>query len=612
VVLATVLRRRVLKVLRDFFTASAHPLNLALFRVVVFWRIFRQVDIPTILAFSRMPSALQFPPWGAGTILRYVPINEHLATIAAVLTLVFSVTGMVGLFSRGSALLCLIFGFYALGIPEFYGKVDHYNHVLWFVALLSVSPCGDVLGLDALFAARKRADRGITDPPAPSRQHALPLRFAMLLLGLIYFFPGFWKLWESGFGWVSGANLEYQLHVFWTWSYNGAWLPAFRIDHNPLLCTLGAAGTVIFELSFLFLIFSPKLRMLAVAGGVLFHDMTRRFMQIGFMSLQQSYVVFFDWARIFRAVGRRLYGSEMFFLYDGQCRMCRRTVASLRVFDVFRRVTYLNSGDDRALGDAGLSWVDRDQARAHVSAVTGNRVQAGFAAYRALTRRIPFLWPALPLLYIRPINRLGDFIYRRVESSRQRCEPDRSAIGRLEPGGDGLRLAGSIAVCTLVVLGCLVSGANKIVSGWPFACYPTFSSPPRTQIESLGMVAETASGESIPVNITAIPHHRLFGLLANILQTGDPALRRERLQALWTFAARSDPKLRRATSVKFYRQTLWIDPELWKRNPADRQLLARMRLASPPMTRPARRPGEMALSVRPRGDLSGRGPVSVP
>ena len=579
VVLAILLRRRLLPRALAFFTAADHPVNLALFRIVVFWRIFLEVELSTILTFSRMPPALQVAPWGAGTILRHIPINERLAAVGAVLTVVFSLTGLIGLYARSSALLCLIFGFYALGIPQFYGKVDHYNHLLWFAALLSVSPCGDVLGCDAVSAARKRAARGITDPPAPSQVHALPLRFAMLLLGLIYLFPGLWKLWESGFDWVSGANLKYQLHWFWTWSYNGAWLPAFRIDNHPVLCALGAAGTIVFELSFMVLIFFPTLRMLAAVEGVLFHTMTEKFMLISFMSLRQSYVVLFDWARIFRTVGRRLYRNEMFFVFDGHC---RRTIASLRVFDVFERVTYVDGSDEKALREVGVSWLERNQRNGDVHAVIDNRAQAGCAAYRALALRIPFLWPALPFLYVWSIGWLGNSLCTRVASASRRYEPAGPGVGRLESRGHGLQLLGSAAVGTLVVLGCVFCGVNQIVSGWPFACYPTFSSRPKTQIESLGLVEQTASGDTAPVNISAISYHRLFGLLTHILETSDEAQQQERLRALWTFAVRSDPTLEHTTSVKFYRQTLWIDPELWKGNPAEQQLLMELQFVSAP------------------------------
>ena len=54
-----------------------------------------------------------------------------------------------------------------------------------------------------LVAAWKRANRGVTDPPGPSRTYALPIRFVWLLMGLIYFFPGFWNAQASSTGFNS-------------------------------------------------------------------------------------------------------------------------------------------------------------------------------------------------------------------------------------------------------------------------------------------------------------------------------------------------------------------------------------------------------------------------
>ena len=253
------LRRRVVNLLKTFFTSATWPLNLALFRIVVFCGIFREVHVASIVSFSRMPAGLRVAPWGMGRILGHLPIGPRCALIAALLVLTFSLTGLIGLFSRTSALLCVIFGLYALGIPQFYGKVDHYNHLIWFAALLAVSPCGDFLAVDAVRAAGSRADREVvTEPPERRQEYALPLRFAALLIGIIYFFPGFWKLWEGGPTWIFSDNLQKQLYLFWTWSLKSAWLPAYRIDRHPYLCRLGAAVTILFELGFIFLIFLPR------------------------------------------------------------------------------------------------------------------------------------------------------------------------------------------------------------------------------------------------------------------------------------------------------------------------------------------------------------------
>jgi len=147
---------------------------------------------------------------------------------------------------------------WTLAIPQLYGKLNHDHHVLWFAALLAVSPCADVLAVDAIPAARRRADGGGVRPPGPSRAYALPIRIIWVLLGLIYLFPGFWKVWSTGFTWISSENL--RQHMFLKWHEFDDWTPMLRIDEMPLLLLLGALGTVVFELSFLALVLSSRLR----------------------------------------------------------------------------------------------------------------------------------------------------------------------------------------------------------------------------------------------------------------------------------------------------------------------------------------------------------------
>jgi hypothetical protein len=303
--------------------------------------------------------------------------------------------------------------------------------------------------------------------------------------------------------------------------------------------------------------------------------MTMELMRIGFFSLQWSYIALFDWSPAFLAIGRWLYREDMFFLYDGDCRKCRRTVASLRVCDIFERVTYLNLRNRDTVRDAGTICVNADPEKTHPYAVVEKSGWAGFRAYGVLARRIPLLWPLIPILY--PIlysspSGIGRSIHRHSSDT-----PARSGTGRglVLPEAEGRRTRLSViaAVGTALVLICSFCGARKIVSGWPFACYPTFSSPAAEKIETLAMVASTSSGETFTVGIKAISYERLYGLLSGILETRDPLLQQDRLRDLWTFAVRSDPTLQKAKHVQFFRQTLWANPELWKSNPIDQKLL---------------------------------------
>jgi hypothetical protein len=166
--------------------------------------------------------------------------------------------------------------------------------VIWFGLLLTVSPCGDALSVDAWLARRRGRP-----PPGPARAYALPIRLMWLLMGVAYFFPGLFKL-LAGPQWILSENLRFLLYQ--SWRHLDA-LPLLRLDQFPLLSRAAALGTIVFELSFLFLVLSRRTRPLAAVGGLLFHAATAYFLRIFFLELMLCYVIFVDWHALAQRLG---------------------------------------------------------------------------------------------------------------------------------------------------------------------------------------------------------------------------------------------------------------------------------------------------------------------
>src|SRR5262249_11366127 len=113
-------------------------------------------------------------------------------------------------------------------------------------------------------------------------------------------------------------------------------------------------------------------------------------------------------------LGRRLFPEPVSLVYDGRCRTCRRTIATLRAFDVLGRVSYMDGRDPDALRANGLDWLDADALGRGVHAVRGRRRWAGVAAYQAIGPRFPLLWPVLALLIPPIADRLCRHVPRLV------------------------------------------------------------------------------------------------------------------------------------------------------------------------------------------------------
>ncbi len=410
------LSQRISSAYKDFFDTPSHPLNLAVFRIVLFLMLYHWTDTEKVVWYSHIPAELVVAPFSMHWAVPYLTTIGSFAKPLAWFFKIFCLMGIVGFFSRTAAFLVTVLGIYTIGLPQFYGKVDHYHHLLWFSAILSVSPCADFFSLDAVIASWKRADQGLVGTSGPSSKYTVPIRFIWLFIGVIYFFPGLWKFLAGGREWVFGENFKFQLYT--RWLDLGGYIPALRIDQYPWLYKFLALGSILFELTFIFLIFFAGTRMIAIVAGLLFHNMTRLLMKIPFWHLQQCYVVFFDWHEIFRRIGSFLFKQEMVVAYDGNCELCRRTIASLNVFDIFDRIVYVNVLEPDSLTSGRLDNLSMNDLLKDMHAMVGRKTWKGYQAYRVIATRVPILWPVLPFLYVWPVTLIGSRIYRHVADSR--------------------------------------------------------------------------------------------------------------------------------------------------------------------------------------------------
>ena len=301
-IIAVLERDRLRNAVGSLVNRASDPLNLSVFRIVVFWQILDICDFDFISRLATLPTGLQYPPQTsipAVSFLRHFAlwpvhtVSPALIGHAGVLMKWATIAALVGLFSRTSAtVVCILFGFIWSRL-QWYGKVDHYHHLFWFALLLATSPCGDVLSVDWIIGKVRGKQT-----PGPGQQYGRPLGFAMILMGVIYLFPGLWKTCRSGLDWALSDSPKFMMYQ--EWRLYGDWLPWFRYDQHPWMYHAGALGTMLFELSFLFLLLGRRSRYVAAAMGVSFHLMTNFTLNIGFESLRNCYTVFVDWARIIK------------------------------------------------------------------------------------------------------------------------------------------------------------------------------------------------------------------------------------------------------------------------------------------------------------------------
>ena len=111
-------------------------------------------------------------------------------------------------------------------------------------------------------------------------------------------------------------------------------------------------------------------------------------------------------------------------LYDGECPLCQSSVAILKRLDWLGRLRFQDARDREHLPASEVPLhADRLLVEMHLLTPDRKRVNAGFAAFRWMAGRLPFLWAIWPLLFLPGVPWLGRKIYGWVARNRFHLVP---------------------------------------------------------------------------------------------------------------------------------------------------------------------------------------------
>jgi predicted DCC family thiol-disulfide oxidoreductase YuxK len=425
-----------------------------------------------------------------------------LSSRLAVANIALILFALAGAFTRYTLGLATILSVYVFGLMQNQGKVDHTHHIVWFMALLAIGPSGHLLSLDAIVRAARRADRGIVEPEVPGVAALWTLRYTWALFGLLFIVPGLAKLWSVVHAnWASAENLRHLMWVRWfeLSLYQPGFMLPLRVDHLPswILEAFGW-GAILFELGFVVLVLLRPTRGLAALGCIAFLDLSAFALRIFFRSLAVALVSLVDWSALGRSYAELRGRKPLLILYDGECQLCRRTVAILGTMDVWRALEPVAglSGDPRRRQQAELT---DDMLTRDMYVLREGQPLRGYDGYVAIAERIAMLWPLSFVMKLPPVAAVGRIVYRRVADARQ-CSivphppatvsmghPRASWVHRV---GASLIIAQTFFSFTNFAAGMRLSFLPKAVRtsvnalqaeyssmrlAWPFDTYPTFA-----------------------------------------------------------------------------------------------------------------------------------------
>ncbi|MFN8603405.1 MAG: hypothetical protein U0842_23270 [Candidatus Binatia bacterium] len=236
-------RRHLLRALDARWFAPAAPDALGLCRAIFF---------ATLLV--RVAPDVDSPSWAAVPKVFWMPTDLfallHLGVASpAVLALLDAawraslLLACVGSCTRAASICAFVLGVYVLGLPQCFGKIDHWSGLLVLtLGVLALARSGDAWSLDALLRRRRRVPR-----PAPSGEYRWPIEVARLLLVLVFFAAGIAKLRQGGLAWMSAENMRAILLA--PHYANDRVLPelGLRIAESPALCAVLAFATIAAE-----------------------------------------------------------------------------------------------------------------------------------------------------------------------------------------------------------------------------------------------------------------------------------------------------------------------------------------------------------------------------
>ena len=233
----------------------------------------------------RPTGAMKLLPWSFYDQVQ-TPSGMVILKTAMVVSLLLSTTGLFTIISTKTSLLFVVF---YQGLLRSFG---HFNHdemlAVYYLAVLTFTPCGDVFSLDALIRKARRE--------RPWFAYVYPILLMQLLMAWSYFSSALIKLRVAGLKYLSPDNLP-ALAIFHsldnlhdTHFRLAFWLPQVRA-FLPFVVGL----VLVWELLFPLAIFWRRIRWWILGFGVVFHVSTLFLMNVFFPHQLAMYLIFVDW-----------------------------------------------------------------------------------------------------------------------------------------------------------------------------------------------------------------------------------------------------------------------------------------------------------------------------
>lgn len=286
-----------------FWFAPASPENLGYCRLLFYGGalIFTWWDYSAV---AEVSSVFWKPIWWFRLLGLPRPSHEILQVFQTIFRIALAAS-WVGIFTRAATAVAFFLGTYLLSLQYTFGGSNHAKIiVVWAMASLALSRCGDALSADRWIRAR----RGVP-APRPSGEYRWPIRVVWVAMACAFFGAGVSKLRHAGPGWVTSDTLAIYLVRANYPLVRDSDLPMFdwglRLARHPWLCRALAAGSLGLETLFPLALFSRRLRPFLVVGALLMQLGISAVLGANFDVFMWTYLFWVPWDRVaHRVLGR--------------------------------------------------------------------------------------------------------------------------------------------------------------------------------------------------------------------------------------------------------------------------------------------------------------------
>jgi hypothetical protein len=255
-----------MRTLERFLFAAEDARRLAALRIGLCALLAWRLATGDYTFVAGQPEAL-FQPVSFMKLLPEMP-GHDLTVALQIAGVAAALLAAAGLLTRASLPVAFVCALVLNGMLNSTGKIIH-NDVLLLLCMVPLLAAPRAASAAWSLRPRSRASAG-DRPPAAGEAYGWPVRTAMVVVALAYFFVGFQKLRFSGIEWITSDNLRWVLYASSDSQSEPNQLALFVAD-RAWLTHLLAAGTVFLELFFPLALVVPRLRWLFVPGVVSLH-----------------------------------------------------------------------------------------------------------------------------------------------------------------------------------------------------------------------------------------------------------------------------------------------------------------------------------------------------